>query len=117
MANAFLELKNDEFTRAEENLQKTLTILSDSENKFKNIISQAPVAIAIFGGSRFIIEVFNDKVLEFWGRTADEVRNKPLFEALPEASGQGFEELLANVLLTGERVCCQRIAGNPDTQW
>jgi two-component system sensor histidine kinase VicK len=31
------------------------------------------------------------------------VKNKPLFVALPEASGQGFEELLTNVFTTGER--------------
>ncbi|MFC7671160.1 PAS domain-containing protein [Hymenobacter humi] len=36
-----------------------------------------------------------------WGRTAEQVLGKPLFEALPEAAGQGFEELLNGVLATG----------------
>ena len=30
------------------------------------------------------------------------MRGKPLFEALPEAKGQGFEELLKNVYTTGK---------------
>ncbi len=33
----------------------------------------------------------------------------PLFKALPEASGQGFEELLTNVLQTGERLVANEL--------
>ncbi|MDB5245729.1 MAG: hypothetical protein JWQ40_123 [Segetibacter sp.] len=82
---------------------KNFQALQSKEETLQNIFSQAPVAIAIFGGPSFIIELANEKVLEYWGRTHDEVINKPLFEALPEAAGQGFEELLTHVMDTGER--------------
>ena len=59
------------------------------------------VAVAIFRGARCVIEMANPAVCAIWGRTAEQVVGKPLFEALPEAAGQGFEELLAGVLATG----------------
>ena len=102
-ANNKLEEQNNDLAISHENTRKSVFELSKSEGRFRSIIRQAPVAIAIFKGPAFIIEEFNDSVLEYWGRTADQVRNKPLFEALPEAAGQGFEELLGNVYETGER--------------
>ena len=59
------------------------------------------VAVAIFRGPRCVIEMANPAVCTIWGRTAEQVVGKPLFEALPDAAGQGFEELLAGVLATG----------------
>ena len=59
------------------------------------------VAVAIFRGPRCVIEMANPAVCAIWGRTAEQVVGKPLFEALPDAAGQGFEELLAGVLATG----------------
>ncbi|GAA4028144.1 hypothetical protein GCM10022409_10240 [Hymenobacter glaciei] len=60
------------------------------------------VAVAVLRGPRYVIELANPAVCTIWGRTAEQVLGKPLFEALPEAAGQGFEELLDGVLATGE---------------
>ncbi len=76
--------------------------LEESEARFRNTVMQAPVAIAIFRGPKHVIELANEEHLKIWGRTAEEVIGIPLFEALPEAAGQGFEELLAGVLTTGK---------------
>ena len=97
--------------------------LQESETKFKKVVEQAPVAMAIYTGPEFVIEVYNDKVLEFWGRTAEQVKNKPLFEALPEASNQGYEELLTEVLTTGKTHNAYELPvkllrnGNLETAW
>ena len=77
-------------------------LLRASEKRFQHLIRQAPVAIALFSGPEFIIELANDRVLEFWGRTREQVMHKPLFAALPEARGQGFEALLTQVYTTGQ---------------
>lgn len=77
--------------------------LEVSEARFRSIVEQAPVAVALFTGPRFIITLANERVLQFWGRSQEQVMDKPLFEALPEASGQGFEALLTGVYTTGER--------------
>ena len=79
------------------------------------------VAVAILRGPRYVIEMANPAVCAIWGRTAEQVVGQPLFEALPEAAGQGFEELLDGVLATGvpcgakERPSTLQRAGHLDT--
>lgn len=107
--NKKLAAVNEELIKTQQRLSKAYDQLWEQEGKTRNIIEQAPVAIAIFKGPDFIIELFNDKVLEYWGRTAEQVKNKPLFGALPEASNQGFEQLLTKVLTTGERFTAEEL--------
>ncbi|MVN78811.1 PAS domain-containing protein [Hymenobacter sp. HMF4947] len=66
------------------------------------LFEQAPVGIATFRGPRYVIEMANPAVCALWGRTPAQAVGMPLFELLPEAAGQGFEELLDGVLATGE---------------
>jgi PAS domain S-box-containing protein len=66
-----------------------------------SLFMQAPSAITILRGSRYVIELANPLVCRIWGRHPEQVLNKPLFEALPEAAGQGLEALLSQVLATG----------------
>jgi len=74
-----------------------------TENQLRNLFLQAPVAIAIFRGPQHVVEVANEKMLDLWGKSADQVINKPVFEGVPEVSRQGFEELLDSVYTTGKR--------------
>ena len=67
----------------------------------QRVFRSAAVGMAIFRGPTFIIEVANPNVCAIWGRTEAQVLGRPLFEALPEAAGQGFEELLTEVMRTG----------------
>ncbi len=76
--------------------------LAESEKTLKNMILQAPVAMCIFRGDSMVVETVNQKMLELWGRNYEDVINKPIFEGVPAASGQGFEQILANVVATGE---------------
>ncbi|HEX8705081.1 MAG TPA: PAS domain-containing protein [Myxococcaceae bacterium] len=62
---------------------------------------QAPTAIAIMRGPRYVIELANPPVCRIWGRRPEQVLGKPLLDALPEVAGQGIEELLNQVLTTG----------------
>lgn len=78
--------------------------LEESENNLRNLILKAPVAMCIFRGPNYIVEIVNDRMLESWDKTQKEVLNKPIEEALPEAMGQGFEDLLDKVYTTGETV-------------
>jgi len=65
------------------------------------MLLQAPVAIAVFHGPQHVVEFASPRVCEIWGRTPEQVVGRPLFEALPEATDQGFEVLLDGVLATG----------------
>ena len=69
--------------------------------QLQQLFMQAPVAIAVFRGPQYVVELANPAICALWGRTPEQALQKPLFELLPEAAGQGFEELLDGVLTTG----------------
>ena len=71
--------------------------------KAEDLFIQSPVGIGVYYGPAYTIELVNDLMLEYWGRTREEVLHKPLFDALPEARGQGFEEIIGGVFHTGDR--------------
>ena len=73
------------------------------ELQLRDFFMQSPVAIAVLKGEEFVIEIANKKILEFWGRTEEEVIGRPLFESLQEIAGQGFDTLLQQVMRTGQR--------------
>ena len=85
---------------------------TNSAEQFRVMVEQAPVAMAHFSGPEFVITLANERVLEYWGRQREQVINKPLFSALPEASGQGFEELLMGVYTTGNRFVAKELPVN-----
>lgn len=79
--------------------------------QLKTLFERAPVAMCILKGPEFIIEVANDKMFEIWGKS-ESITNKPLFEGVPEARNQGFDELLTGVYTTGKRVVFDEILVN-----
>jgi PAS domain S-box-containing protein len=74
------------------------------------LFEQAPVAIAILRGPLYIIEVANPLMANIWGRTAEQLLGLPLFDALPEVRDQGFQEILDEVIATGEAFVAQEVA-------
>jgi PAS domain S-box-containing protein len=71
------------------------------QQELVNLFEQAPVAIAIMRGEKLVVELANPHMCEFWGRRHEQVINMPVFDALPEVRGQGFEQLLLDVLNKG----------------
>jgi PAS domain S-box-containing protein len=84
-----------------EKVLATRQIKKSAEN-LNNIILQAPVAMCIFKGKDLVVDIANERMLEFWGVEKETVLNKPIYEALPEAKDQGYEEILDNVFSQGE---------------
>lgn len=76
--------------------------LAEKEERFRNMVLQAPVAMCVLRGPEYIIEVANSLMYEIWGSTPEVAFERPVFTAIPTLAGQGFEELLAHVLRTGE---------------
>jgi PAS domain S-box-containing protein len=76
--------------------------VAHQQGELQRIFEQAPVAIAAYRGPNYIIELANPLVCALWGRTTAQAMGTPLFELLPEIVGQGYEELLAQVMATGE---------------
>jgi len=80
---------------------KTSNARKQIQQQLQNIITQAPVAMCVLRGPTYIVEVANERVLELWGKTSEQIMNKPVFEAMPDAADQGFEDILDNVYRTG----------------
>ncbi|MBO9564021.1 MAG: PAS domain-containing protein [Niastella sp.] len=76
--------------------------VEQSEQNFKNMILQAPVAMCILTGPDHVVEIVNDLMIELWGKPVETVMNKPVFDALPDAREQGLEALMKQVYETGE---------------
>lgn len=84
-------------------------VLKKNEHQFRNLVEKAPVAICVLRGKDYLIEVFNEAMTEIWDITLEQALNKPVFEVLPELIGQGFEEILGNVYISGQRFVTQEL--------
>ena len=74
------------------------------QQELTRIFAQAPVAITVLRGPRHVVELANAAICAIWGREEGQLLGRPYFEAVPDTAGQGFEEILADVLRTGEPV-------------
>ena len=75
--------------------------VEESEQRFRNLITEAAVATALYAGPQMTIQYANEAMIKLWGKDAS-VIGKTVKEALPELEGQPFHQLLADVYETGE---------------
>jgi PAS domain S-box-containing protein len=74
--------------------------LSESEKHFKNMVMQSPIAMTIFRGRDFIIEIANVEMFKnIWRKKEEEVIGKKLLDIFPELKDQKFPALLADVFV------------------
>ena len=71
-----------------------------AEERLREIIKQAPVAIAVLGGREHRFDIANERYIELIGDR--EVVGKTIREVLPELKTQGIYELLDQVFETGK---------------
>jgi len=90
------------FCACTETTEKVITArnLKASENRFRNLVIQAPVAICVVKEADYRVELVNDRMLEFLGRTKS-IIGRPIIEALPEARIQGLMDILDKVRSSG----------------
>lgn len=86
--------------------------VEESEKNLRNTILQAPVAMCIFKGPQFVVEIANERMFELWGRPGKDILNKSIFDGLPEAREQGFEALLEGVYTTGKTFVAEGVPTN-----
>ena len=96
------ELNKIALQKAKEQEEAQNKALLKNARNLRRFILQAPVAIALFKGPDFVVELVNNRALELWGRNLAQVLNKPILDAMPELKAQGIKELLDNVYTTGE---------------
>jgi len=80
-------------------------ILAQNENRFRHLIMQSPVAMAILRGEDLYIEMANDKILNhFWKKSLEEVVGKKLIDVFPEIAEQLHFDEIKSVMLTGKPI-------------
>ncbi|MET4108713.1 PAS domain-containing protein [Hymenobacter sp. UYP22] len=94
--NELLEVRVAEGIRAAEAQREA------QQADLRRIFEQTPVAIAILRGPELVIELANAAIGEIWGRPPANTLGQPYFQALPDTAGQGFENILAGVMRTGQ---------------
>jgi PAS domain S-box-containing protein len=83
-----------------ENYNSESATLPPIEESFR-LFEQAPVAICMVRGAEYFVDVANESMLQFLGRTKD-IIGRPVTEALTEAEKQGLLAILDHVRTTGE---------------
>ncbi|RBQ11841.1 PAS domain S-box protein [Pedobacter miscanthi] len=81
------------------NLQKQRAEFS--EQNFREMILQAPVAMCLLKGPDFVVDLANDAMIEIWGKQKTNVMGVPVFKALPDAREQGLEQVMEAVYKNG----------------
>lgn len=84
----------------EDNLEKTIQDLRQTNHRYHSLIHSSPQLIAILLGEDMIISVANEAIMETWGKGRD-IYGKSLFEIMPEIVEQGFGMYLQQVYRTG----------------
>jgi signal transduction histidine kinase len=84
----------------ERRLQSLNRELDVERSRLAYTFQQAPAFLAIFRGVPLTFELVNEAYYQLVGHR--ELVGRPLFDALPEARGQGFEALLDSVVATGD---------------
>jgi signal transduction histidine kinase len=73
--------------------------LADERAAIAHMFEQTPIPVAILKGEELVFDTANQAYIDVVG--GRELVGKPVLEALPELAGQGFDELLRDVLHTG----------------
>ncbi|WP_166894108.1 ATP-binding protein [Massilia sp. CCM 8734] len=95
-------------------------ILMVERGHLRDLFNQAPGFIAVLAGEQHVFEMVNEAYYQLVGHR--ELVGKPVWEALPDVRGQGYEQLLDQVYRSGKpfvgrnlRVAVQRLAHGPVT--
>lgn len=76
--------------------------VEESRQKFSDLVMHSPIAMTIFRGPEFIVEIANDSMLQnIWKKQPEEVIGRKILDIFPELRGQKYPELLQQVYSSG----------------
>ena len=70
-------------------------------NELRDLVAQAPVAVAVYQGPQHRVAVANATTLAIWDRAWADVQDRPVFEVLPEAADPALVAVFDQVFTTG----------------
>lgn len=99
--NEELTATNEELLALEDNLLVLNNDLTESEQRFRSLMKDAPVPIGVLRGVHLILEMANEAMLKMLGKTAA-IIGQPLLNGIPELRGQLLVYILCRVYNTGK---------------
>ena len=81
-------------------LEKARAEAERGRSRLNELFHQAPAFIAVLRGRDFVVELSNSSYDQLVGHR--EILGRPIFDALPDLRGQGFEDILLRVMDTME---------------
>lgn len=99
-SNEELASVNEELISSNDELQKSYRELALREQRFRNLIRQAPVAICVIRADDLMITEVNDGYLELVGKQRSELEDRSIWEAVAEAA-QVYAPLMNQVIASG----------------
>lgn len=95
-----LTATNDELAESQHILQTLNNSLTESETRLRSVIDQAPMGVCIIQARDLMIEDVNDAYLQLVGKQRQEVENRTIWDAIPEAA-VAYALIMDNVVTTG----------------
>jgi len=95
-----LTATNDELAESQHILQTLNNSLTESETRLRSVIDQAPMGVCIIQARDLMIEDVNDAYLQLVGKKRQEVENRTIWDAIPEAA-VAYAPIMDNVVTTG----------------
>jgi len=106
--NEELSASNEELTATNEELNKTreyqykiMSVLAESESRFRTLIMDAPVAICVLKGTDYQVSAINAEGLLILGKSSD-ITGKSLRDALSAQEKRPFLDLLNSTYRSGK---------------
>ncbi|HVW97125.1 MAG TPA: ATP-binding protein [Mucilaginibacter sp.] len=99
-ANEELNASNEELLESQQSLRELYDDLAESDQRFRSMVRQAPVAICIIRAKDLVVIDVNDSYLELLGRTRAYMENKNIWEVVPEAAPY-YKPIMDEVISTG----------------
>ncbi len=81
--------------------------IEESERHFRSLITQSPIAKCLLRGDDFIVEIANEKMLDFWESSA-EVIGRPVRDIQGQISNKTLD-ILISILQTGDTVSLNEV--------
>jgi len=94
-----LTASNEELEQSRQELLEKHLQLTETEQRFRQLIRQAPVGICVIRSSDLAIEHVNDSYLELVGKTREELESRTIWAAVPESS-EYYGPILNSVIQT-----------------
>jgi PAS domain S-box-containing protein len=101
LVNTQLQENAAELEAQTEALDEAVAALGASESRFRSVLEQAPLAVAVMEGPEHVYTLVSPRYMETPGG-GRALLGRAVREAFPELDGQGFAELMDRVYETGE---------------